>query len=40
MEKQLKCNIEGYLFGETEMEYFGFWITQNGVKPINKKYKQ
>ena len=26
-----------YFFGPTEMEYLGFWVTHNGVKPINKK---
>ena len=34
-EKGLKCNIENYFFGKTEMEYLGFWVTRNGVKPIN-----
>ena len=22
------------------MEYFGFWVTHDGVKPIDKKYKE
>ena len=34
-EKELKCNIENYLFGQTEMEYLGFWVTRDGFKPIN-----
>ena len=34
-EKGLKCNIENYLFGQTEMEYLGFWVTRDGFKPIN-----
>ena len=35
-EKGLKCNIENYFFGQTEMEYLGFWVTHNGAKSINK----
>ena len=34
--KGLKCNIENSFFGQTEMEYLGFWVTRNGVKPIHK----
>ena len=34
--KGLKCNIEKSLFGQIEMEYLGFWVTRDGVKPINK----
>ena len=33
----LKCNIEKSFFGQTEMEYLGFWVTHDGVKPINRK---
>ena len=36
-EKGLKCNIEKYFFGHTEMEYLGFWVTRNCVQPINRK---
>ena len=32
-EKVLKFNIEKYFFGQTEMEYLGFWVTHDGVKP-------
>ena len=32
-----KCNIEKSFFGRTEMEYLGFWVTQTGIRPINKK---
>ena len=32
-----KCNIEKSFFGQTEMEYFGFWVTCDSVKSINKK---
>ena len=35
-KKELKCNTKKYLFRQTEMEYLGFWVTHNGVKPINK----
>ena len=36
-------NIEKSFFGKIEMEYLGFWVTCEGVKPIdkiriNKKY--
>ena len=36
-ESGLKCNIEDYLFGQTEMEYLGFWVTRDVVKLINAK---
>ena len=36
-ESRLKLNIEKYFFRQTEMECLGFWVTSNGVKPINKK---
>ena len=32
--KWLKCNIEKYFFRKTEMEYLGFWVTRDDVKPI------
>ena len=35
--KGLKCNIEKSLFGQTKMEYLGFWVTRDGIKPINRK---
>ena len=35
--KVIKCNIKRSLFGQTEMEWLVFWITHNGVKPVNKK---
>ena len=34
--KLVKCNIEKSLFSQTKMEYLGFWVTHNGVKPISK----
>ena len=36
-ERGLKCNIESYFSGQTEIERLGFCVTRNGVKPINKK---
>ena len=27
----LKYDIETFLFGQTEMEYLGFWVTHDGV---------
>ena len=36
-EKGLICNIEKSFFGKTEMEYFSFWVTRDGVKLINRK---
>ena len=33
----IKCNTENYLFGKTEMEYLGFWVTNDGVRPLDKK---
>ena len=32
----IKCGIERSFFGKTKMEYLGFWVSQNGVKPIDK----
>ena len=34
--KGIKYNIEKSLFGQTEMEYSGFWVTRDCVKPMNK----
>ena len=36
IESGLKFNIEKYLFGQTEMELLGFWVTHNGVKQFDK----
>ena len=35
--KGLKCHIEKSFFGQTEMKYLGFWVTYDGVKPMNSK---
>ena len=36
-EKVFKYNIENYFFGKPEMEYLGFCVTRDGIKPINKR---
>jgi hypothetical protein len=36
-ESGLKVNASKSFFGRTELEYLGYWITQNGVKPLSKK---
>ena len=33
----LKCNIDILFFGQAEIEYIGFWVTQNVIRPKNKK---
>ena len=33
----LKVNTTKSFFGKTELEYLGYWITQNGVKPLREK---
>ena len=33
----LKYKIEKSFFGQTITEYLWFWVTHNGVKPINIK---
>ena len=35
--KGLKCNIKKSFFGKTEMEYLGFWMMLNIIRPVNKK---
>ena len=35
-EKGLKCNIEKSSFAQSEMEYLGFWVTREGVRPIER----
>ena len=36
-ESGLKVNTTKSFFGRTELEYLGYWITQDGVKPLSKK---
>ena len=36
-EKGFKFDIEKYFFRKTKMEHLGFWVTHDGVKPINGK---
>ena len=33
----LKVNAKKSFFGKPELEYLGFWITQNGIRPLAKK---
>ena len=33
----IKCNTEKSLFGQTQMEYLGFWVTLIGIRLLNKK---
>ena len=33
----LKCNINNSFFGQTKMEYLGFWVMRNGIHLANKK---
>ena len=39
-EKGLKCNSDKRFFGQTKIECLGFWVTCNGVKPMDKKVQQ
>ena len=34
-EKLPKYNIEKQFFGQTEIEYLGFWVIRDGAKLIN-----
>ena len=36
-ESGLKVSASKSFFGRTELEYRGYWITQNGVEPLSKK---
>ena len=36
-DNRLNYNTEKSFFGQTEMEYIGFWVTRTGIQPINKK---
>jgi transposase InsO family protein len=36
-EAGLKCNITKSFFAREELEYLGYWITRDGVKPLSKK---
>ena len=33
----LKVNANKSFFGRSELEYLGFWVTRNGIKPLPKK---
>ena len=34
----LKCNAENSLFCQTQIEYLGYWITCDGIKPLPEKF--
>ena len=36
-DNRLKCNIDKSFSEQTQMEYLGFWVTRNGICPVNKK---
>ena len=36
-DNRLKFNIKKPSFGQTKMEYLGFWVTRTWIWPINKK---
>ena len=33
-ESGLKCNIENNFFGQSEMEYLGFWVRCKSAIPL------
>ena len=33
----LKVNAKKSFFGQTQLEYFGCWITREGIQPLPKK---
>ena len=33
----INFNMENSYFGQIEMEYLCFWVTQTGIRPINMK---
>jgi hypothetical protein len=35
----LKVNAGKSFFGRTQLEYLGYWITRDKIKPLNKKAK-
>ena len=39
-EKGLKYTIKRSIYGQTEKEYWGFWVTCDGNKPINIKIER
>ena len=36
-EAGLKINASKSSFCQTELEYLGYWITRNGIRPVTKK---
>ena len=37
IQPKFNVTLKKSLFGKTESEYLGFWVTCDGVKPINRK---
>ena len=33
----LKVNADKSFFGQSELEYLGYWVTRNGIMPLPKK---
>ena len=33
----LNVNANKSFFGKSKLEYLGFWVTRNGIKPLPKK---
>ena len=38
-EKGLKCNIEKVSFGQSDMEYLGYWVTHEILRPTEKNIR-
>ena len=38
-EAGLKVNAKKSFFAHAESEYLGYWITQDGIQPLPKKWK-
>ena len=39
-EKGLKCNIERSFFGQTKIEYLGFYVKNDVFEPINRNIEE
>ena len=37
VEAELKVKAEKSFFGQTETKYLGFWVSNNGVRPLPSK---
>jgi hypothetical protein len=38
-EAGLKVNVTKSFFCGGELEYLGYWITHDGIRPLNKKWR-